>query len=203
MPVRPSIRKDSHWSWTLTFNHKLPLRRRYKYASFNKGALPRNKTFFPNSKYLTMGKGQHSQPAAGKSWVDSQWRNTDTPDRQGHTCCPGKARAVPEQPGLPLQGSVGHSWGRTAAHGVQVLPARAAPSPAATPSLPHPLICTMPPQQPRAIKKKQQGKYWGSFECFFSTVLMIKHSTTQNTGQLTESLLMAQQLITSILLDER
>lgn len=67
---------------------------------------------------------------------------------------------------------------------------------------PCPSTDTMSLHQPPAIKNKQQGKYSGSFECS-STVLMIKYSKPENTWQLTESLLMVQQPITSALLDDR
>lgn len=188
MPVRPSIRKDSHSSQTLTFNHKLPLRGRYKCASFNKQVLPRNKIFFPNLKYLTMDKGQHSQPAAGKSWVGLISVENTGRDTCADLGCPCRGLWGPAGEGEQLTGCRSHQ-----------------PEPPPAPALqpPHPWTCTMSPQQPQASKKQQEGKYLGSFEWFFSTVLMIKHSTTQNTGQLTESLLMAQQPITSILLDER
>lgn len=131
VPVRPSIRKDSHSSQTLTFNHKLPLRGRHKCASFNKQVLPRNKIFFPNLKSLTMGKGQQSQPAAGKSCVGlTTVENTGKQPRQAGT--PVLSWSSQGCPCRGLWGAAGEAEQLTG----RVSPTRASPSPSPAASPP-------------------------------------------------------------------
>lgn len=124
---------------------------------------------------------------------------------------PQAARGHMEQPCPALAGVWGYSWGGTAAHTTPAMKtvgtgptsqSHPHPQPCTNTWPPHTLTGTIHHSNHKQFLKSNKENIWEILNCF-STILTIKHSTTQNTGQLTESLLMAQQLITSILLDER
>lgn len=123
MPVRPSIRRDSHPSWTLTFNHKLPLKGDTNMPHLINKFSPGTRLSSQTWSTWQWARDSTSRQLQGKAeWDSWQWRSTGT--------------HIPAWSSPAVPGSCSHSREDSATHRVQVPPARATPSPAATPGLP-------------------------------------------------------------------